>query len=188
MLQAVEELQTLLLRRIASRDRDALGEFYDRAAGPLFAVAWQMLGNAEEAEEVIQDVFVQIWTKAEKFDRAKGQPFPWALSITRNRCIDQLRARQRRARLMVELPAGQDLEETADPTPADGRLADQEVAAIRSAVNGLPADQRQAIEMAFFGGMSHLEIAASLHQPLGTVKARIRRGMLKLRETLRSYL
>ncbi|MGO8702057.1 MAG: RNA polymerase sigma factor [Limisphaerales bacterium] len=188
MPEAVEKLQSMLLRRVASRDRDALSQFYDHTARPLFAVAWRMLGNAEEAEEVIQDVFVQIWSNAERFDEAKGQAFHWALSITRNRCIDQLRARQRRARVILDPRDEDELESAASPPPEDGRLPEQELAAIRSAVRALPDDQRQAIEMAFFQGMTHLEIAAALQEPLGTVKARIRRGMLKLREALRVYL
>jgi len=188
MLQAAEELQSLLLRRVASQDRDALGEFYDHTARPLFSVAFQILGNAEEAEEVIQDVFVQIWTKADKFDAAKGHAFHWALSITRNRCIDYLRGRQRRARFIAEVDPGQGLENAPDPAPSEIRLGEGDVAAIRTAVGALPKDQRQAIEMAFFGGMTHLEIAAALKEPLGTVKARIRRGMLKLRETLDSCI
>jgi RNA polymerase sigma-70 factor (ECF subfamily) len=188
MLQPVEELQTLLLRRIAARDREALSQFYDQTARPLFAIAWQMLGNAEEAEEVIQDVFVQIWSKAEKFDESRGQAFHWALSITRNRCIDQLRARQRRSRVMVHPTDEHDLENTPDPASGEGVLPEQELVMIRSSVANLPDDQRQAIEMAFFSGMTHLEIAAALQEPLGTIKARIRRGMLKLRERLQGYL
>lgn len=188
MLEAVEKTQSLLLRRIASRDREALGEFYDHTARPLFALACRMLGNEQEAEEVIQDVFVQIWKKAEKFDATKGQAFHWALSITRYRCLDQLRARQRRRHVLIEWDAGQDLENAPDLASAEPRWPEHEIAAIRSAVAGLPKAQRQAIEMAFFDGLSHLEIAASLHEPLGTVKARIRRGMLKLRATLQSYI
>jgi len=184
----LEEQQSQLLRRIATRDREALSQFYDHVARPLFAVAWQMLGNAEEAEEVIQDVFVQIWSKAEKFDEAKGQAFHWALTITRNRCIDQLRSRQRRQRVIVDLYSDEDVEKAAVVDPTERHLSEQEVATIRSALHTLPDDQRQAIEMAFFQGLTHLEIAATLVEPLGTVKARIRRGMLKLRETLRDYL
>jgi RNA polymerase sigma-70 factor, ECF subfamily len=188
MQQAVEELQAELLRRIATRDCGALGEFYDQTARPLFSIACQMLGNAGEAEEVIQDVFVQIWTKAGAFDAAKGHPFHWALSITRNRSIDRLRARQRRSRVMVDLDGDQELEKIVEPAPEEASLMNNEVMVIRSAVNSLPKDQQQAIEMAFFGGMTHQEIAETLKQPLGTIKARIRRGMLKLREVLQDYL
>jgi RNA polymerase sigma-70 factor (ECF subfamily) len=188
MQEAVEELQTELLRRIATRDCGALGEFYDQTARPLFSLACQMLGNAGEAEEVIQDVFVQIWTKAGAFDAAKGRPFHWALSITRNRSIDRLRARQRRSRVMVDLDGDQALEQMAEPPADEASLMNEDATEIRSAVDGLPQDQRQAIKMAFFGGMTHQEIAETLSEPLGTIKARIRRGMLKLREVLRNYL
>jgi RNA polymerase sigma-70 factor, ECF subfamily len=187
MLQTVEESQAQLLRRIAAQDRDAMAEFYDQTARPLFAVVHRILGNTEEAEEVIQDVFVQIWNKASTFDPAIGLPFHWALSIARNRCIDRLRSRQRRARVLVEMPPDvpEPVIETSVGEPA---LGETELNAIRSVVTQLPTDQRQAIEMAFFGGLTHQEIAEALNEPLGTVKARIRRGMLKLRDSLKAYL
>jgi RNA polymerase sigma-70 factor, ECF subfamily len=188
MMQDMEVLQGELLRRIAAQDRDALSEFYDQTAGPLFSVACRMLGNAADAEEVIQDVFVQIWTKAGMFDAGKGQPFHWVLALTRNRCIDGLRARQRRSRIMADTSGEVELDQAVEPARADSPLMENENAVIQSVVNNLPKDQRQAIEMAFFGGMTHQEIAESLHEPLGTIKARIRRGMLKLRDDLRSFL
>jgi RNA polymerase sigma-70 factor, ECF subfamily len=186
--QAAEEIQDQLLRRIAAQDRGALGEFYDQTVRPLFSIACRMLGNAGEAEEVIQEVYVQIWTKAEAFDAAKGHAFHWALSITRNRSIDRLRARQRRSRIMVDLAGDQELEQIAEAVPAETGLMKNEAMVIQSAVESLPKDQRQAIEMAFFGGMTHQEIAEALQEPLGTIKARIRRGMSKLREVLQNYL
>ena len=147
----------------------------------------RILGDAHEAEEVIQDVFVQIWDKAATFDPAIAAPFSWALSITRNRSIDRLRARQRRSRLINEL---QEAAADSAPQEAPGQtaLAEDELAAVRAAVGSLPPEQRQAIEMAFFRGLTHLEIAEKLHEPLGTIKARIRRGMLKLRDSLQPYL
>jgi len=180
--------QTELLRRIAAQDREALHEFYEETARPLFAVACRMLGNVADAEDVIQDVFVQIWTKAGKFDAAKGRPFHWALALTRNRCIDGLRARRRTARMAEEMDEAAGMDAGVGATCLDAPLTEAEIAAIQSVVNQLPKDQRQAIEMAFFGGLTHQEIAESLEEPLGTIKARIRRGMLKLREGLRSYL
>lgn len=188
MLQTAEESQAQLLRRMAAQDRDALAEFYDQTARPLFSVAVRMLGNTQEAEEVIQDVFVQIWTKAQMFNPAIGQPFHWALSMLRNRCIDRLRARQRRSKVIVDSGEGREFEAAPETVPAENTLAHDELGAIRSAVDRLPNDQRQAIEMAFFGGMTHPEIAEMLREPLGTIKARIRRGMLKLRESLQGYL
>jgi RNA polymerase sigma-70 factor (ECF subfamily) len=187
-MQGLEASQTELLRRIAAQDRAALHEFYDQTARPLFSIACRMLGNVADAEDVIQDVFVQIWTKAAKFDAEKGRPFHWALALTRNRCIDGLRARRRRSRIMVEMDGQPGLEPAVEVAPVDAPWMENDIAAIQSVVNHLPKDQRQAIEMAFFGGLTHQEIAGSLNEPLGTIKARIRRGMLKLREGLRPYL
>jgi RNA polymerase sigma-70 factor (ECF subfamily) len=188
MIQDMEALQAELLRRIAAQDRDALNEFYDQTARPLFSIACRMLGNAADAEEVIQDVFVQIWTKAGKFDAEKGQPFHWVLALTRNRCIDGLRARQRRSRIMVDMAGETERDQAIELAPVDAPLMEDDNAVIRSVLNNLPKDQRQAIEMAFFGGLTHQEIAESLNEPLGTIKARIRRGMLKLRVALQTYL
>ena len=184
----MEELQIELLRRIAAQDREALSEFYDQTARPLFSIAFRILGNTADAEEVIQDVFVQIWIKAGMFDADKGQPFHWALALTRNRCIDGLRARQRRSRIMVDTEGDESIERAAESTPVETQLDGADAAAIHAAVCGLPKEQRQAIDMAFFQGLTHQEIAESLNEPLGTIKARIRRGMLKLREDLQSYL
>jgi len=181
---AQETVQAQLLSRIAQEDRNALAEFYDQAAGILFSTAVRILGDPQEAEEVIQDVFVQIWEKAAVFDASVGSPLGWAISITRNRSIDRLRSRQRRSRLAAEL---QEEAQGEDGSPRSD-LVDDELAVVRSAVSGLPQEQRQAIEMAFFGGLTHQEIAEALSEPLGTVKARIRRGMLKLRESLQPYV
>ena len=185
--RTVEESQARLLHRIAAQDREALAEFYDQTSAVLFSTAARILGDAHEAEEVVQDVFVQIWNKAATFDKALGAPFHWALGITRNRSIDHLRSRQRRTRVLEEVT-----EETANQPVAlllqnEFTLSEEELTGVRSAVKSLPSDQRQAIEMAFFGGMTHAEIAGALNEPLGTVKARIRRGMLKLRESLQAY-
>jgi RNA polymerase sigma-70 factor, ECF subfamily len=185
--QPVEEAQAQLLRRIAVQDRQALGEFYDQTAAPFFSTAFRILGDSHEAEEVVQDVFVQIWNRASTFDGALGTPFHWALGIVRNRSIDCLRARQRRSRLLQEMVEQSPTEPDAPP---DNQFAlnEEEVTEVRQALKDLPLEQRQSIEMAFFAGMTHAEIASQLGQPLGTIKARIRRGMLKLRESLQAYV
>ena len=181
-----EEAQARLLQRVAAGDRQAFGEFYDQTSAPLFSLAVRILGDAGEAEEVLQDAFVQIWEKAAAFDPALGGAFHWALSITRHRAIDRLRSRQRRARLVDELQN----EVAVDPPQASGpdpsALGADESVAVRAAIRSLPEDQAQAIEMAFFRGLTHPEIAQALQQPLGTVKARIRRGLLRLRDTLQA--
>ena len=182
--QAADDIQAQLLRRVAAGDLQAMSDFYDQTAAPLFSLAVRILGDSGEAEEVIQEVFVQIWEKASNFDALLGSSFHWGLSITRHRAIDRARSKARRARLVLELQesGGADL---ASPSGPDSDTAQAEaVAAVRSALGTLPPDQRQAIELAFFAGLTHPEIAEALHQPLGTIKARIRRGLLKLRETL----
>ena len=180
--QTATEAQTQLLQRVAARDLQALALFYDQTAGPLFSLAARILADAGEAEEVVQDVFLQIWEKAPTFDPMLGSGFHWALSITRHRAIDRLRSRQRRVRLAEALQ-----NEAAEPSAAapgpNGPDAD-EIAATNAALNSLPPDQREAIELAFFGGKTHVEIAAALNTPLGTIKARIRRGLLGLRQIL----
>ena len=184
---AEETVQAQLLCRIAQEDRNALAEFYDQVAGILFSTAVRILGDPEEAEEVIQDAFVQIWEKAVVFDPAAGSPLGWAITIVRNRSIDRLRSRRRRSRLAAELEQ-EAKGAIANSAPGASALAEDELASVRAAVSSLPEEQRQAIEMAFFGGLTHYEIADALKQPLGTVKARIRRGMLKLRESLQPYV
>lgn len=184
-----EESQTELLRRVASQDHQALAELYDNLSGVLFSTAVHILGDTREAEEVIQDVFVQIWTRAATFDAQLGAPFHWTLGITRHRCIDYLRARQRRSRLLNEATTETEiLSRPTAPTSAHDALGAEELARVRAAVKELPPDQQQAIELAFFGGMTHQEVAEELNEPLGTIKARIRRGMLKLKESLKAYV
>ncbi|HLH57028.1 MAG TPA: sigma-70 family RNA polymerase sigma factor [Verrucomicrobiae bacterium] len=176
-----EEAQSRLLCRIAARDLQAMSDFYDQTAAPLFTLALRILGDAGEAEEVIQDVFVQIWEKATAFDPALGSAFHWALSIARHRAIDRYRSRQRRNRLNEQL---QETTPEPDSVRPDSEAAGLEQAGlVRAALQGLPADQRQAIELAFFRGLTHPQIADLLKEPLGTIKARIRRGLLKLRES-----
>src|ERR1019366_2073690 len=182
--QTAEKSQAQLLHRVAAQDAQALSELYDLTAKPLFALAFRILGDVSEAEEVIQDVFVQIWKNAHSFDPLLGPAFYWALSITRHRAIDRLRARQRRSRLI------ENLEEDAVANAATSTASDKEAlgaedtAAVRSGLGGLPAEQRRVIELAFFGGLTHQQIAEALNEPLGTIKARIRRSLSKLRESL----
>jgi RNA polymerase sigma-70 factor, ECF subfamily len=187
--KSAEQHQTELLRRIAAQDHQALADLYDQLSGPLFSTAIHILGDQREAEEVIQDVFVQIWNRAASFDSELGVPFHWTLGITRHRCIDYLRARQRRTRLLDDATTETEiLSRPAASTSAHDALSEGELARVRATVQTLPPDQKQAIELAFFGGMTHQEIAETLGEPLGTIKARIRRGMIKLKESLKAYV
>ena len=186
--EQAEELHQELLRRIAGGESQAIAELYDSLSGPLFSLAIRILGDATEAEDVIQEVFVQIWQKAVAFDPRLGSAFQWCLGIARNRSIDRLRSRQRRARLIEGFQQERRVVETPEPNQAVASAwVAEEATLIRTALNDLPLEQREAIEMAFFGGNSHVEIAEKLGQPLGTIKARIRRGMLKLRDSLQAF-
>jgi RNA polymerase sigma-70 factor (ECF subfamily) len=175
-----------VVRRMAAGDQTALAELYDRFSRPLYAVAVRILSDASEAEDVLHDAFITLWEKAGTFEASRGSAFAWAIALTRNRAIDRLRQRRRRAEILRDsAPEDFDLHtRTADPG-ADSRavLGDQAVA-IRTAVAALPPDQQKALELAFFSGLTQQEIAARLQEPLGTVKARIRRGLIKLRELL----
>jgi len=184
---AIEQSQAQLLRRIAARDKTALTDLYDQTSAVIYSTALRMLGSAHDAEEMVQETFAQIWERAGMFDPAPGSAFSWALGITRNRCIDRVRARRRRARMIEDV--GEEMKAAAAvDKDATAGLSAEELDNVRSAVRALPADQRRAIELAFFGGLTHQQIAEQLHEPLGTVKARIRRGMLKLRDALQPYL
>ena len=186
--EASDEIQAQLLRRISEQDHRAVAEFYDQIASVLFSTAIRILRDNHDAEEIIQEVFLQVWNKAGDFDPALGTPLHWTLAITRHRCIDRLRSRQRRSRLVEEMTEQAETAAGASAHSSEAMLNTAELAAVHEAVKMLPDEQRVPIELAFFSGLSHGEIAESLREPLGTVKARIRRGMMKLREHLKRYL
>jgi RNA polymerase sigma-70 factor (ECF subfamily) len=180
------EIDARLFGRMANGDRDALAELYDRFSRPLYATALRILNDPSEAQDVVHDVFISLWEKSARFAAERGSAFSWAVTLTRNRSIDRLRSRQRRASLLERSLPG-DL--GYDETGAGGGAAEQaaqgdQAAAVRTAVAALPTEQKTAVEMAFFSGLTQQEIAQRLNQPLGTVKARIRRGLLKLRDSL----
>jgi RNA polymerase sigma-70 factor (ECF subfamily) len=180
-----------MIARIGRGDQSAFSTLYDRLSGPLYSLAVKMLGDVAEAQDALQDVFLQIWSRAGTYDPEQSSVFSWAALLTRSRVIDRLRARDRRLRVVVgstadENKVAQAINASTVESAADTANKKDEAAHVRSLLNQLPEDQRQAIELAFFGHLTHHEISAQLGQPLGTVKARIRRGLLKLREQLRA--
>ena len=180
-----------ILQRIAAGDQAALGELYDRFSRPLFSVALRVLNDAAEAEDVLHDVFVTLWDKAADFESSRGHAFSWALTLTRNRAIDRVRSRKRRSEILTgAVPADLGYDEAADAKldSVDTLWVKEKASAVRSAVATLPADQRQALELAYFGGLTQQQIAAKLSEPLGTIKARIRRALLKLRDVISPQL
>lgn len=180
--------QAALVAAMARGDKAALAALYDQLSGPLYSLAVRMLGDTAEAQDLTQDIFLQLWRTAASYEPGRGSVFSWAVTLTRNRAIDRIRMRQRRAEILSA--AAPDLQ----PAPAgEGDSAaslwlHEKGAAVRTALAELAPDQQQAIELAFFGGLTQQEIAARLNEPLGTIKARIRRGLLKLRDRLPARL
>ena len=179
------EAEIGLLQRIGQGDRRSFEALYDRFSGVLFSTAFRVLNNREAAEDVLQDVFIQIWEKAPLYDPARGKPMTWAVTLTRNKSIDRLRSIQRRSRLQDDVQRESETFEQFDDRSSFEQVASGETGKlVRAALQKLTQDQREAIELAFFSSLTQTEIAQRLGEPLGTVKARIRRGMMKLRDVL----
>ncbi len=180
--------QATLLAAMARGDKAALAHLYDLLAKPLYSLAFRVLNDAGESQDVVQDVFLQMWHKAATYDTGRGSVFAWAATLTRNRAIDRVRMRKRRAELLAD--SAPELQPAAggDTDSAGSLWLREKAGAVRAALKALAPDQQKAIELAFFGGLTQQEIAARLQEPLGTIKARIRRGLLKLRETLPARL
>ena len=174
-----------LLARITKRERAAFEQLYTRYSNILYATAMKFLKEDADAQDVVQDVFIQIWDKAKLYDPAKGKPLTWALTMTRNRSIDRIRAIQRRTRLRDDFEKETVADESAGIREAlSGVDASERTQILRDAVGRLSPEQRKVIDLAFFGGLTQSEIANRLGEPLGTVKARARRGLMKLKELL----
>lgn len=175
---------TTLLGEVARGNDDAFSELYDRTSSLVFGLSLRILGDdAAAAEEACHDAFLQIHRQAGAFDPTRGGPLAWILTITRTRAIDRrrksatTRARERSYDLLTGEPDG------AEPTVADSDLLERR-RMVRTALQGVSPEEREALGHAFFMGLSHREIADLLHIPLGTIKSRIRSGMTKLRHSL----
>lgn len=169
--------EAALIERICSRDETAMAEMYDRYSGIVYGVALRVLGDATAAEDVLQEIFLQLWRNPQAFDSNRGRLAAWLAVITRNRAIDHLRKRPLEEDIEdLPISTGLNLEDEAAQ-----RLAIQK---IRGSLAQLPPDQRRALEMAFFEGMTHTEIAARTGEPLGTIKTRIRTGLLTVRKAV----
>ena len=174
---------TLEMERIAQGDQAALGRLYDRFARPLYSVALKMLSSPIEAEEAVQDVFVSVWKSAKNYQPGRAQIFTWLTVMVRNKSLDRLRAKSRRiptADATTEAAQEREVEEERR-TAADALMDSERSGILRGAINKLPEDQKGVIDLAFFTGLSHSEIAAQLGLSIGTIKSRIRYGMQKLK-------
>ena len=180
----MERERVQLIRRIASGDEEALGSLYDSTSRPVFGLALRILNDPSAAEEVALEVYTQVWRQAATYDAGRGTPSAWLLTIARSRAIDRFRSANQ-ARRRVD-----SLDEVA-AAPASGPGPDVHAAdterreIVRAALDSLPPEQRAVIDLAYFGGLSHSEIAERLGQPLGTVKTRTRLAMMRLRDALK---
>lgn len=175
----------MLVRRLLQKDVGAFEQLYERHSRIVYSLVLRILRQGSVTEEVVQDIFLQVWRNSRLYDSNRGPFMPWLLTLARNRALDHLRLkgeRQRRREEQTEtLPqvgAAPEFEKALD----EKRRAER----VRSLIASLPTPQRKAIELAYFEGLSHSEIAASLKEPLGTVKSWIRNALLRLREELRA--
>lgn len=175
-----------LLTRAAIGDEAAFAALYDATARRVFGLALKILGSHDAAEEATLAAYTYIWRHASRFDPQKGSVVAWILTIGRSRALDVLRSRVRQRDRERSLGAASEISDVA-PDPEALGIGSQEGRRIRQALESLPAEQREAIEAAYFAGLTHSEIADRFGQPLGTVKTRIRLGLLSLRQILATF-
>lgn len=182
----VEQEDRDLIQRMASKDAIALDAFYERYNRIAFGLVLRIVGNRADAEDVLVDVFWQVWQQSRRYDSSRGKPVAWLLTIARTRAIDCLRSSNR------QIVKTDELEPMREPASAanepDSFVAADTRRAVQDALQTLTEAQRVPLEMAYFQGMSQTEVAAALGQPLGTIKDRIRTGMAHLRKRLKAYL
>lgn len=187
---AASTIDPKLLARVGKGDHQALSQLYDQSCTVLYSFARRILGSNEEAADLLQELYLEIWKKSLRYDVGRGTPIAWLLTLTRSRAIDRLRARSSGPH--HQPPESIDLHSSDRGMSPELSLfesqADQELRTlVCKAVANLPEGQRHAIDLAYHEGLSHLEIAERLNQPPGAVKTRIKLGLSKLREALRSY-
>ena len=186
---AASTIDAALLARVVKGDQQAFSQLYDHSSVLLFSLAIRILENHEEAADLLQDVYLEIWRKVSRYDVGRGTPDAWLVTLTKSRAIDRLRARGTQGSRATNPPKAIPIAQVTDPnsTPL-GTQANQDLrSAVGAALAGLPQAQQQAIELAYYGGLSYAEIASRLNQPLWTVKTRIKLGMSKLHAALQQW-
>jgi RNA polymerase sigma-70 factor (ECF subfamily) len=169
-----------LIERVAARDAGAVSDLYDRHNRLLYSLILRIVRDRGEAEEVLQEVFVAVWTRAETYNAALGSPAAWLVRIARNRAIDRRRANARRPQAVEMAPSQPDTNDDPETRAASGERRN----AVARALDALPRDHRELIEQAYFLGLTQSELSERHQLPLGTVKTRIRSGMMLLRQQL----
>lgn len=175
-----------LMRRTAARDESAFAELFDRHSGLIFAICLRILRDRAEAEAVLVDIFAELWERAGRFDPARGAPLTFLTTLARSRAIDRLRARPK------DVPTRLDASDPWMPpakseNPLSAALLEERRRKVIEAMEGLNPTYKEAVELAFFDGMSHSQIAEKLNRPLGSVKSQIRQGLIQIRDRLRKY-
>jgi RNA polymerase sigma-70 factor (ECF subfamily) len=180
-----------LIRRVAQGDEEALGRLYDRFGAVLYAVAYRVLNERADAEEVVMEAFAQAWREAARFDAGRGSVAAWLTMMARSRALDLIRSQSRRTRITDtaarDTPLAPPAMSTGFAPPGSSLEEGERRQAVSSALAALSPPQRVAIELAYYEGLSQSEIAERLREPLGTIKTRMRLGMQKLREALKPF-
>ena len=171
-----------LIQQIATQNRDAFSQFYDRYSSLVYSLAMRMLKAQSDAEDLLQEVFMQIWRQAANYSRDRGSPEAWIINIARSRAIDKLRSirRMEKSFVLTDEPANAESADNVESNTAESEVK----LTMNSALANLPQAQRRVLELAYFDGLSQTEIAARLKEPLGTVKTRMRSGIQRLRGLL----
>src|SRR3990172_11085445 len=178
---AEDQNMAMLISQVAKGNESSLSDFYDRRSRYVYGLAFRILSDVTEAEEVTIEVYIQVWNKAAEYDPERSTPLTWLLMLTRSRAIDRLRSGAKRSKLEDSLEMDVPTSET---DPEEATLVVERRELVRNALSKLTPQQRKAIELAYFYGLSQSEIAVRLRQPVGTVKSWMRFGMIKLRELL----
>jgi RNA polymerase sigma-70 factor (ECF subfamily) len=178
---------TELVSRIARGDQDALAALYDTTNRLVFGLILRVLNDQGAAEEAVMDVYTQVWKQAPNYDTGRGSPLAWLTTMARSRAIDRLRSGWQTQQRSEPLEVVND-KETAANSPEEDTVYGERQRLVRKALAALSPEQREVIELAYYGGLSHSEIAEKLQQPLGTVKTRTRLGLMKLRDSLMPLL
>jgi RNA polymerase sigma-70 factor (ECF subfamily) len=177
---------THLIQQVANQDRDAFSQLYDRFSTLVFTLAMRMLKARSDAEDLLQEVFVQVWRQAQSYSVERGSPEAWIINIARSRAIDKIRSirRMQKSFVLTDDPAQAESSDNVESSAAESETR----LAMNSALANLPDTQRKVLELAYFDGLTQSEIADRLAEPLGTVKTRMRSGIQKLREILGTQL
>jgi RNA polymerase sigma-70 factor (ECF subfamily) len=176
-----------LIRAIAQKDPASFQRFYRKYSGLLYSTVSNVLNDHHDTEDIMQEVLVQIWQKAHLYEPGKGKPLTWVSTMARNRAIDRIRSKQRRSRLNDDFEVENRVMRQSDFGDSGREVLEEKErnALLQNAVTRLSPDQKEAIELTYFGGMTQAEVAERLNEPLGTIKARIRRGVNRLEGMVR---